>query len=39
MVFTFDENNIKLNKALSVFGNYNKKDVDLASNTINLKLL
>ena len=39
MVFTVDENNIKLNKGFSVFGNYNKKDVDLASNTDKLKTL
>lgn len=39
MVFTVDENNIKLNKGFSVFGNYNKKDVDLASNTDRLKTL
>ena len=39
MVFTVDENNIKLNKDFSVFGNYNKKDVDLASNTDKLKTL
>ena len=39
MVFTVDENKIKLNKGFSVFGNYNKKDVDLASNTDRLKTL
>lgn len=38
-MFTVDKNNIKLNKGFSLFGNYNKKDVDLASNTDRLKTL
>lgn len=38
-VFTVDKNNIKLNKDFSLFGSYNKSDVNLATNTDKLKEL
>lgn len=38
-MFTVDKNNGKLNKGLHLFGNYNQKDVSLASNTDKLKTI
>lgn len=38
-MFTVDKNNIKLNKDFSLFGSYNKSDVNLATNTDKLKEL
>lgn len=38
-VFTVDKDNGKLNKNFSLFANYNKKDVSLASNTDKLEVL
>lgn len=38
-MFTVDKNNGKLNKGLHLFGDYNQKDVSLASNTDKLKTI
>lgn len=38
-MFTVDKNNGKLNQGLHLFGDYNQKDVSLASNTDKLKTI